>query len=300
MIVFITGENDYARRSSAAEIFGDNAYQRIEAEQLSYAQLVELFSGVSLFGEATRVVIEGLSAQKELWSRIPDMIERHNDTNTVVISEAKPDKRTASYKALVAHARHIDCAAYGERDGRALERWVGDTAKQLGFTLSATESRLLVERVGYDQWALVRALEVLALAEHVDESAIIALTQQSLGANVFELFGAAVTGDGVALQKLLRSLRETEDPYRTFALLVSQAMQLAGFVFAGAGDAPAKDLSIHPYVAGKLARQAQSVSQSAMRVVIARLDDADRRMKSSSAEPWFVIEQALLQIATAR
>lgn len=300
MIVFVTGENDYARRMSAAGVFEGAVFQRIDGGDLSYAQVIDMISGVSLFAEPTRVIIEGLSANKELWTRLPDILARHNEENIVVFSEAKPDKRTLAYKALVARARHIDHAPLGDRDGRMLEAWLIEEAKGLGATLTASSARLLVERVGYDQWALIRALEVLALADEINEQTIVDLTDQSLGANVFELLRAAVEGDVQAVQRSVATLREGDDAYRTFALLASQTVQLAGFVFAGKSDTPAKDLGVHPYVAGKLSRQAESVSQTRMRGIIQSLEDADRRMKRMSVEPWFSIEQALLQIATAR
>jgi len=117
---------------------------------------------------------------------------------------------------------------------------------------------------------------------------------------VFNLFETALRGNPKKVHDMIATLELTEDAYQLFALLASQAFQLAAIQAAGAGDNPAKDFGIHPFVVSKLSNYARTLSQKQTRAIIKAFADADADMKLSKAEPWLLVERALLNVATQK
>lgn len=297
MIVFMTGVNDFAHAEKLREIFAGEPYERLAGSDMAYDQLVDIFAGSRLFGDERRVVIEDISERSELWQKIPELLARHSSDATIVLLEHKPDKRTTVYKKLIASSTLIEHGELSDRDVAWIEKWLIDDAKQQGILLTPALGRSIIARVGYDQWALHTTLQVLALAETVNEETIAGLTYQSLQANVFELLAAAFDANAQKIQHEVAVLRDQEDAYKTFALIVSQVLQLSAVVFAGTQDEPARDFSIHPYVVGKLRQQARHISKAQLKSIVRILAESDDQIKLAKAEPWFIVEQALQKIA---
>ena len=113
--------------------------------------------------------------------------------------------------------------------------------------------------------------------------------------NVFELFQTALKGDGERVQAMVRTLAQTEDPYRLFGLLSGQAFQLAALGVAHIDDDVAKDFGVHPYAVSRLRPYAK---QRHVRETIEIFCEADAAMKTSAVDLWLVVERALLKVAT--
>ncbi|MNY33575.1 DNA polymerase III subunit delta [compost metagenome] len=178
------------------------------------------------------------------------------------------------------------------------ERWAQVEAKTLGLTLDAANTRLVVARVGVDQWAIYRALEKLAVLEEVTPEIIKDVIELSPAENVFNLFETALRGDARGVMHMIATLELTEDPYRVFGLLSGQAVQLVALAL---GDKPsadiAKDIGAHPYAVSKLGSYAKKLGGSGSGRVVVVFAEADRAMKTSAAEPWLLIERALMKVA---
>jgi DNA polymerase III delta subunit len=112
------------------------------------------------------------------------------------------------------------------------------------------------------------------------------------------LFELALEGKSEQLTKVLSTLEMTEDPYKLFGLLSSQVVQLAAVTFAKDDDTPTKDFGIHPYVAGKLERQAKRMGSARVAHIITLFADTDANLKRSRGEPWLLIETTLQSVAS--
>ncbi|MNS76073.1 DNA polymerase III subunit delta [compost metagenome] len=117
--------------------------------------------------------------------------------------------------------------------------------------------------------------------------------------NVFNLFETALRGDSKGVMHMIATLELSEDPYRVFGLLSGQTVQLLALAL---GDKPsaeiAKDIGAHPYAVSKLGSHAKRLGATGSKKVIHAFAEADRAMKTSVAEPWLLIERALLKTAT--
>lgn len=300
MITLMTGDNTFeterAIRVIIARFAGDA--ERIDGSTLELKQLPDLLMGVTLFADKRLVIIKNLSDNKDVWANFGDWLSRISDDIEVILVDSKPDKRTVTYKELKKQATIIEAAAWTDRDIAKAEKWVLGEAGRLNVALDTKHAQLIVRRVGPDQWQLFHALEKLALAEKITVETIELLIDATPAENVFNLFDAALRGNREKVTEMVRSLELTEDPYRLFALLSGQAFQLAAVVAAGPGDNVAKDFGIHPYAVSKLEPAAKELGRTGAKKIIAAFAKADDDMKLSRAEPWLLIERALMKVAT--
>lgn len=300
MITVLTGENSFeieqALRRLAIEFAGD--VEKVDGSELEVKQLPDLLMGGTLFASRRMVVIKGLSDNKSLWAVLSDWVPRISDDVHVVLVEPKPDKRTKTFKDLQKAADVQTYLVWTERDTAKAVQWVNDEAKRRGMVLDRQLASLLVERVGLDQWQLHFAFEKLSAFEQVTSDVIEEHIDAQPSENVFNLFEAALNGNAMVVARMIRTLELTEDPYRLFGLLGGQAFQFAALAVADKPAAEvAKEIGAHPYALGKLSSSAQRAGRAGARQVVEAFLEADTGMKTSAAEPWLLIEQALLKVA---
>lgn len=300
MITLLIGENsfeiDRALKKIAASF--DGRAERIDGNSLELKQLPDFLMGGTLFAEKRLVIIKNLSENKSLWNGFSDWTPRVSSDVHLVLVEPKPDKRTKTYKDLQKLADVQEFKPWTERDGMQAEKWVVSEAAALGFTLDAKNARLLVQRVGVDQWLLYQALLKLAVVETITPEVIEDIIDANPLENVFNLFEAALKGDALRVKRMLGTLETSQEPHMLLGLLGSQAFQLA---VLEAGEKPsaeiAKDFGVHPFALSKLAPYAKKLGRPGVRKVIAAFAEADGGMKTSAAEPWLLIERALIKVA---
>jgi DNA polymerase III subunit delta len=301
MITLLTGENSFELERALRKIANafEGGVERIDGSELELKQLPDLVMGGTLFASRRLVVIKGLSENKTIWPVLSNWLGRVSDDVHLVLVEPKPDKRTKTYKDLQKAARVEEFKPWGERDGGLAERWAQTEAKTLGLALDAAGARLVVARVGVDQWAIYRALEKLAVLDEVTPEVIQDIIELSPIENVFNLFETALRGDSKGVMHMIATLELTEDPYRVFGLLSGQAVQLLALTL---GDKPsaeiAKDIGAHPYAISKLGSPAKRLGVTGSKRIVQAFAEADKAMKTSAAEPWLLIERALMKVAS--
>ncbi len=304
MISAVIGENDFENERTLQRLVADfnGNPEKIDGELLEVKQLPDLLMGMSLFATKRFVVIKNMSANKSLWSIFEDWIDHVSDDIHLVLVDAKPDKRTKTYKILQKKATLYESHIWTERDTIKAEKWVEEESGRLGNMLDKKSAHTLVAWVGVDQWALWQALQKLVLLDAITPEVIQQFIEPNETENAFQLFEAALKGDAKKVKKMLEVLEKTEDPYRLFGLLSGQAFQLLAL---GVADVPegavASDLGVHPFVVSKLQSHAKKLGKSGAVEVLAAFAEADTGLKTSLAEPWLLLERALLKTTkTAR
>lgn len=301
MITLLTGDNtfeiDHALQQRLADIAGD--IERYEGDDIAIHQIADMLIGQILFASTRTVVIQRPADNTELWNSLVKWLEKADDSLQLVIVQPSVDKRTSTYKWLKKHADVHEFAAWNEQDVHTAEVWAISYAKRLGKTLDKKVAQVLVARTGVDQWRIYHALEKLTLLDEITQADVENVVEQSPSENIFSLFETALSGDSEKLHKKVESLSLTEDAYKAMGLLASQAFQLAVLASTDKSAAEvAKDLGAHPYVLGKLSPHAKRLGRSGARQVVQALATADMRLKSTDADPWAVVEQALASLLT--
>lgn len=296
---FLFGENSFEIDRTLREIVAgfDGLAEVYDGESVEVRQLPDILMGVSLFSSTRLVVLKYPSKNKSLWDALEQWLPRTSDDIHLVIIEGKVDKRTTTFKFLKQHSRMQEFELFSDKDRSRVEQWVAKEAADKSMTLDKKTVQHLVNRVGVDQWRLSKALDIISLLDKPTIAAIDDVIEPNLSENVFQLFELALEGKSEQLQNVLTTLQISEDPYKLFGLLSSQVVQLGAMSFAQEGDAPAKDFSIHPYVASKLERQAKRLGTARVVDIIHAFADADANMKCSRGEPWLLIETLLQRVA---
>lgn len=302
MITVLTGENTFEVNYALQAIVRafDGSPEKIDGSELELKQIPDLLMGGTLFASKRLVIVKGLSENKSVWPNFADWLPRVSDDIHLVLVEPKLDKRTKTYKDLQKIANVTEFAAWSERDTAKAEQWVAGEARALNIEIDNGSVRLLVQRVGADQWLLHHALQKLSVLDRITPEIITEVIDANPIENVFDLFESALRGNAVKVKQMITTLELTEDPYRLFGLLGGQVFQLAALAVAGdkPGAEVAKDLGVHPYGLGKLQSYARTLGRAGARRVVAAFAEADSAMKTSAADPWLLIERALIKVAT--
>lgn len=311
MITLLIGDNSYEIEQELDRIEGDfdGEPEKFDGENLELKQLPDLLSGQSLFTENRLVIIRELSKNKPLWETLEEWLDRVSNTTHLVLVDPTPDKRTKTYKALQRNAEVKEFQLFGERDAAAAQRWLVEEAKRLNVKLDTSAARELLQRSYIisskgqpvvDQWAARHALEKLSVFDAVTAETVQKYIDDQPINSVFSIFETALRGDQKKLHQLLEELEPREDAFRVFGLLSGQVFQLATLA---ASDAPtsdtAKAIGVHPYAAGKLAAFAKKLSREQVKAIVLVFTEADEDMKLSKAEPWALIERALVKTIRA-
>lgn len=301
MITVLTGENSFELKRALDVIVRDfdGAAEKIDGTDVDLNRLADLFAGATLFADKRLVIIKELSDNKPIWEVLPYWFGRVGDETHLVLVEPKLDKRTKTYKDIKKLAEVREFALWADKDTFAAENWVVQEAKRQGVVLDKKIARALIARIGVDQWQLFRAIEKLAVLDEVTIDTVERHVEPSPQENVFNLLDAALRGDTKRVVGMLAILQHTQDPFMTFGLLSGQVFQLAALVVSEKSSTQiAGDIGAHPYALGKLAQYAKKLSRDNMRKIVSIFASADTKMKSTSTDPWLLIEEALIKTAS--
>ena len=300
MIYLLTGENSFEvdRELKRIVTASDSSAETIDGTTLTPEQMPSLLAGQTLFSDRRLIVIKYLSENAPIWNTVEKWLANADDATEIVLVEGKLDKRLGAYKWLKRHADVREFPAWTNRDMAKAEEWARSEAGKLGMTLTHALARRLIARTGADQWRIFRSLEKLSLAETLNESVIDATVEAHPEENVFGLIETALKHDTMKLADQIATLRQTEDAYMVFSLLASQLLQLMALASTDKPSADvANDTGAHPFVLSKLAPYARRLGKAQASRIVKRAALTDTQMKSTSTDPWVLVEQLLLDIA---
>ena len=192
-----------------------------------------------------------------------------------------------------------------------LTRWIirrAQTEYEAEITMPA--ARAIAEVVGNDPRRadneLVKLVCYVDANQAIGEEDVAALTPYVPEANIFAMVDALANGDGRrALELMHRSLNQNPgDPgfalygmiVRQFRLLLMAKDQMGR---GGGAQAPAlaQALSVHAYVAGKLAAQARAFTLEQLETIMKHLQRYDQDMKTGRIEPRLALDLLVASLA---
>lgn len=301
MITALYGANIFQRDAALHELVAsfDGLVERLDGSELTADDLAGITMGASLFSANRMVVIRDVASNKEVWPLLAAWLPRIPQETQLVLVDDAVDARTKTFKAIKAQGTVTEYPAMGEQQRGAVVQWLaGRAAEQYHTTITRQQADFIVARLGTDQARLDQLLQQLALMEQVSDEALAALLPLTKSQNVFALFEAGVAGDRQRVHEIIGYLEEADGQdgaYQTIGLLATQLWQFAALVSAaGAGDAVARDLGIHPFVLRKLAPYASAATPRSLAQMTQALMQADRHMKTTAVTPWLLVEHAVL------
>ena len=276
----------------------DMGLERLDGEEASFDRMREALESLPFLASRKLVLLQSPSANKEFLEKATDLLKEVPETTDVLIIEPKLDKRTAYYKFL---KKSTDFQEFNELDELGLSKWLVQMAKERGGTLSQTDARYLVERVGANQQLLANELaKLLNYDPKITRQTIDLLTDLTPQSTIFELLDAALAGKTQRALELYAEQRAMKvEPQQILALLAWQLHVLALVKVAGERDAGAiaREAKLNPFVVRKSQGVARRLSLAEVKQLVHNTLELDIRLKSEPVDADEALQTLLLQLA---
>lgn len=306
MVIALGGNNSFLLRQELQRLtsgfvaeHGGTALERLDGEETEFGRISEALTSLPFLANKKMVVLRAGSANKQFMEQSEKLLGDLPETTDLILVEPKLDKRLSYYKWL---KKHSDFHEFDEPDTASLARWLTDTAKVQGGTLSAADARYLVERVGINQQLLGNELDKLLLFDpKVTRATIDQLTDPTPQSKIFDLIDAAFAGDRKRTLDLYAEQRALKvEPPQIISMLTWQLNILA--IIKTAGDRSpqtiAAEAKLSPYVVQKSARLSAKTPLATLKKQINDLLTIDVKTKSQNLDADEALQHYLLTLAS--
>ena len=215
------------------------AYERIDAEVATFAEIVDAARSISLFlpvsDRPVRLIrVSGFDAKKfDEVELLRDYLQKPVPETCLVFEALSLDGRLNASKLLLEHAVQVDCAAPTE--SRDVGRWIEGKSNAMGFAMAPDAVAYMIELTGNNLQQLDQELQKLALylgdQKRVSAKDLEALLERSREHSVFELTDALVACDSQRCVEVLNFLYD--DGVSAFEILPMIAWIVRQMVIAG-------------------------------------------------------------------
>jgi DNA polymerase-3 subunit delta len=292
MIITLTGTNSFALHARLNELlaefikkYGDLALERIDAEEAEGQAILDAVQSLPFLAERKMVVVRSLGSNKQAAEQIEQIISSAGDSTDLIFHEPLTDKRTAYYKTLKSKTQLEE---FNELDVHELADWSVNEANKAGASLSQSDAKFLVDRVGANQALLANELEkLLTYNPHITRGSIELLTEPTPQSKVFDLLDAAFSGNKSRALKLYEEQRAQKvEPQAILALVAWQLQLLAVAKYAGGKPAGtiAKDAGVSPYPVTKALGLASKLEEPKLKNMVSEAFEIDWRSKTSALD----------------
>ncbi len=277
---------------------GDMAVERLDGEEASYERMCEAVQSLPFLVSRKLVVLRAPGVNKDFTEKFEGFVAAVSDTNDLIIVEPKLDKRLAYYKQL---KKLTEFKEFVVLDAPGLARFAMEYTKEQGGTLSSSDARVLVERVGTNQSALQNELDkLMAYSAAISRESIELLTEKTPQSSIFDLVEAAFRGDKRRTTMLYAEQRALKvEPQQVIAMLAWQLHVLAVVKTAGkrSPDEIAREAKLNPFVVRKSQNLTAGISLQRLKELITSLREFDVRTKTEGVVPDEVVQFYLLSLA---
>lgn len=306
MITTLTGANSFGLQAKLRELVdafvaanGDLALERIDGQEQELAKIIEALNGLPFLAAKKLVVLRQPGTNKQFADEAEQLLNDLPETTDVILVEPKLDKRLVYFKFLKNNTEFIE---FSELDPSGLARFLVDSAKQQGGSLSQSDARYLVDRVGPNQQLLSNELDKLLLYNKaITRQTIDLLTDPTPQSTIFQLLEAAFAGQAQKALDIYAEQRAMKvEPQQIIAMLAWQLHVLS--VIKTAGDRPAGQIAsearISPYVLGKSQGIANDLSLQELKRLVADLLEIDTESKSTNIDTDEALQLYLLKLSS--
>lgn len=264
--------------------------------QATLTELQQACSAMPFLAKARIVIVEDLLssvADKALLDGLEAWLPEMPEFARLVFLESKALPDGNRLMKLAANNDRGFARRFDVPQGPQLERWINQHVAEIGGAITPAAAQLLAANVGSELPALENELEKLAMyagpGATIDVDEVIALSPYAAEASIFDLVDALGSRQAATAATLLqKKLNEGVDPFYLFSMFVRQFRLLIQVKeMAEAGERPAgmaAQLRVPPFVASKLAQQAQGFTLPQLEQIYGRLLDIDVETKTGQAD----------------
>lgn len=305
MITTLTGANSFLLQRELRRVVGgfvaeytDMALERIDGEEAEYDRIREALESLPFLASKKLVVLRSPSANKQFVENFEKLLGDLPETTDVILVEPKLDKRLSYYKFL---KKSTDFQEFNELDENGLSRWLVESAKEQGASLSQSDARFLVERVGINQQLLVNELEkLISYDTNITRATIELLVESTPQSTVFELLDAAFAGNTKKAMQLYAEQRKLRvEPQAILAMISWQLYAMAVVKAAGDRDPNtiAREAKLNPFVVRKTQGITRRISLAELKQLVHNVLKLDVDLKSKSIDADDALQNLLLTLS---
>ncbi|WP_040228872.1 DNA polymerase III subunit delta [Bhargavaea cecembensis] len=289
----------------------DSELSIFDLEETPVEAVIEEADTVPFFSDRKLLIAKNagfLKASDKSKEKVVHDLERlsnwldHPPESAVTVFLAPYEKLDARKKIVKQFRKQAVCLEAEALKPHDLETWVKQEAARCGSRITDDAVRTLISRGGDDLLKLGNEMEKLVLyadggeIDVVTVNLLIAKTPEDDAFKLLDAFMAGRTGEALSIYRDL--LRNREEPIRLNALLANQVrlmIQVGALKRKGYQQHQiAKQLKVHPYRVKLILDNHRMTDESRLLEVLARLAEADLRLKTVSGNRERVLELVLL------
>ncbi|HUD10455.1 MAG TPA: DNA polymerase III subunit delta [Candidatus Saccharimonadales bacterium] len=305
MIFTVIGENDFARSAELEGLaagfiakYGDMGLERLDSEEVEFQRIYDALTSLPFLVTRRMIILRNPGANKEFSEKAEQLLGSLPESTDVILTGRKLDKRSSLYKLL---KKITDFREFNELDVTNLAQWLSEQAKTKNGSLSVTDARFLIERLGTNQQLLQNELTKLLLYNpKVTHESIVLLSEPMPQSTIFELLDALFAGNLIRASMLYGEQRALKvEPQQIIAMLTWQLQILALLKTAGERnpDQIAKEAKANPYVIRKSLVIVRHLSLVKLKELINNLLILDIRLKTESIDADETLQYFLLNLS---
>jgi DNA polymerase III subunit delta len=294
-VVVVVGMDSYLAEEATerllTETVGANRQDAVEllhGDESTWAQVVDAARSPSLFAPVKAVVVRNAEALKGPDDEMRRWLEATPTNGLLILVAAKPDKRRAIWKRLVAEATVLPADPL---KGRALRGYVAEQVRLRGLKLAAESVDELVERVGQSLRRLVGELDKLTAFARgrgaLTEDEVEQVLGRGIARPVFRLGDAFMARESVKTLELMEELLGERESGVYLLGVLYRALRTVRAVQAlrGSGLGPAEiatRVGAPPFKGPELREWGGRWSSAQVERALAAIAGADRALKSGA------------------
>jgi DNA polymerase-3 subunit delta len=304
MTLTLTGENKFALNEKLKEIknkfLKKNKTAQIQILNGSKIELEDLkieLSSLSLFSPERLIIIDQPSLIKNFKEEVEQILVGLGSDLTLIILEDSLDKRSSYYKYLFSKTTYLE---FKILDINALTDWIIDYTEKKAATINIADARYLIDRIGFDQYALLNELNKLILYNQViSRKSIELLSDASITSTVFDLIDSAFNGRYRQALNLYKEQRiKNVAPEMILAMFGWQLNILALVKSWSPKYGPINAATnLNPYSVTKAQALVTKLSFIQLRSIISKLHEGDLKSKTVSFSLDDFLQNLLLEMA---
>lgn len=223
----------------------------------------------------------------------------------MVITADKVDRKRKLFKVLTKTKGAVVCEAPKEN---ALATWIRLRAEERGYTMTINAARALINRVGARPGVLAQELDKILIysgkKKAVSEKDVQEVVGETRLENIFLLTDALKNKNPhKALQILQNQLDNGEEPIKIMGTIAWQFRVIWEVKYYQQRNIPsgqiATAMGANPFVVEKALQHTKKFSTQQLRLSYLQLAQADRRLKSSSQNPFGIMQTLILGLTSA-
>jgi len=316
-ILFLYGNDEFAITRKLTEfgsMFTDSSSAdmntaRLDARTMSEDELNNAVNAMPFLAKQRLVLLANPSARynkADTRKKFLEFIEKIPDSTRLVIYESVEPRDAEKHwlnkwaeKSKLAQTQALMLPRLKDMSG-----WILNETKNHNGQIEKAAADKLVEMVGADTRQAAQEISKLLAyvnwARPIKAADVEAVSIVTAEPDIFAMVDALALGNGKSAQKLLHRLLENEDAFSVWGMVVRQfrLLLLAREVLDGRGgvNEVTSALGVHPYVAEKVAGQAQRFSLSSLEKIYHKLLEIDEASKRSQVTLDLAMETLVVEL----